>query len=306
EIERSGFTINKGNIGVKCYGTRYEIMQDGRESGGYSTKVSYSVAGVQQYLSKILVDKTDYLINTCLLKDHAFSGVTLSLKNHYGTCWAPLKIHGGYCNPYIPALNALSPIKDKQVLCISDAIYAIKSGGPMGPPQITPNSLILSKDTVALDTVGYEMLKTNGTPNYTLSRARHIATAAQSPYNLGINDLNQINVINIDNPSTDIDDGLKKKVISDDFRLFQNYPNPFNAQTTISYQLFKPSRVNINIFNVHGTLVRNLIDKYQISGYYRIPWDSNNSTGIPVPSGTYLARVLINDIQQTIAMMLIK
>jgi len=94
--------------------------------------------------------------------------------------------------------------------------------------------------------------------------------------------------------------------MSDDFRLFQNYPNPFNAQTTISYQLFKPSRVKINIFNVHGALVRNLIDEYQNSGYYRILWDGNNSNGIPAPSGTYLGRVLINDIQQTIRMSLIK
>lgn len=99
EMERSGFVINKGESGVKCYGTRYEIMRQGEDSGGYSTEVSYSVAGVQQYLSKILVDEIDYLINTCLLKDHAYSGVTLSLKNHYGTCWAPLKMHGGYCNP---------------------------------------------------------------------------------------------------------------------------------------------------------------------------------------------------------------
>ena len=175
----------------------------------------------------------------------------------------------------------------------------------MGPPQITPNSLILSKDTVALDTIGYEMLKREGTPTYMLSKAKYIASAAQAPYNLGTNDLNQINWINIEIPSNSVIGGDKNKVISDDFRLFQNYPNPFNAQTTISYQLFKPFRVNINIFNVHGTLVRNLIDDHQNSDYYRIPWDGNNSKGIPVPSGTYLGRVVINDIQQTIRMSLI-
>jgi flagellar hook assembly protein FlgD len=79
----------------------------------------------------------------------------------------------------------------------------------------------------------------------------------------------------------------------------------FNAQTTISYQLSKPAWININIFNVHGALVRNLRDEYQISGNYRIPWDGNNSNGLPVPSGTYLGRVVINDIQQTIRMSLI-
>jgi hypothetical protein len=99
----------------------------------------------------------------------------------------------------------------------------------------------LSKDTVALDTIGYEMLKREGTPTYTLSKAKYIASAAQAPYNLGTNDLNQINWINIEIPSNSVIGGDKNKVISDDFRLFQNYPNPFNAQTTISYQLSKPA-----------------------------------------------------------------
>jgi len=211
EIERSDFIINKGNKGVKCYGTRYEIMREGQDAGGYSTAVKCNIAGTEQYLSEILVDKIDYLVNTCLLKDHVYSGVTLSLKNHYGSCWAPLKMHSGYCNPYIPALNTLPPIKDKQVLCLCDAIYGIRSGGPMGPPQVTPNSIILSKDTVALDTIGAEMLKEFGTSNYTLSKAKHIATAAKAPYNLGTNDRNQIDVINIDNPSTGVADGNKKK-----------------------------------------------------------------------------------------------
>jgi len=306
EIERSDFIINKGNIGVKCYGTRYEIMREGQDAGGYSTAVKYKIAGTDQYLSEILVNKIDYLINTCLLKDHVYSGVTLSLKNHYGSCWAPLKMHGGYCNPYIPALNALPPIKDKQVLCLCDAIYGIRSGGPMGPPQVTPNSIILSKDTVALDTIGAEMLKEFGTSNYTLSKAKHIATAAQAPYNLGTNERNQIDVINIENPSTGVDDGNKKKVISDDFRLFQNYPNPFNAQTTISYQLFKPFNVKLDIFNVQGALVRTLINEHQSSGYYRISWDGKTLNGMSAPGGAYFGKLQINNVHQTIRMLLIK
>lgn len=305
EIERSGFTINKGNFGVRCYGTRYEIMREGEDSGGYSTAVSYDVAGRQQYLSEILVDKSDYLINTCLFKDHVYSGVTFSLKNHYGSCWAPRHMHGSYCNPYIPALNALSPIRDKQALCICDAIYGIKSGGPMGSPQIAPNSLIFSTDTVALDTIGYEMLKGLGTPGYTLSKARHIAKAAQAPYNLGTNDLNQIDLINIDNPSS----GVTEKnpgLVTNDFRLFQNYPNPFNAQTTIQYQLFKPASVKLDIYDIQGTLMRSLLEKHQSAGYYRILWDGKTAKGFVAPSGTYLGRFQIGNTQQTIRMQLVK
>ena len=65
---------------------------------------------------------SDYMINLSVLKNHGTAGVTLSMKNHYGTCDDPGSIHGGYCDPYIPALNNLSPIRDKQVLNICDAI----------------------------------------------------------------------------------------------------------------------------------------------------------------------------------------
>jgi uncharacterized protein (DUF362 family) len=306
EMEKADFSINKGDTGVKCYGTRYEIMREGEDTGGYSTTVLYDVNGSDQYLSKIIVDESDYIINTCLLKDHCYSGVTLSLKNHYGSCWDPLHMHSGYCNPYIPALNILSPIRDKQALCICDAIYAIISGGPMGSPQISPNSLIFSKDTVALDTIGYQMLEDNGTPSYTLSKATHIATAAQAPYNLGTNDPAQIDLINIDNPSVGIHEKGTVRMHSSDFRLFQNYPNPFNPQTTISYQLFKPANVKLNIYDMQGSLVRTLVDKHHNKGYYRLLWNGRTANGIPAPSGAYLGDLQIDKARSTIRMMLIK
>lgn len=306
ELVRSGFSINKGDTGVRCYGTRYEIMREGQDSGGYSTAVQYDVGGVKQYLSQILVDHTDFLINTCLFKDHVYSGVTLSLKNHYGSCWAPRHLHGGNCNPYIPALNVLPPIRDKQVLCICDAIYGIKSGGPMGAPQITPNTLIFSKDTVALDTIGKQMLQDSGTSSWTIAKAKHIDTAAEEPYSLGTNDPGQIDLITIENPGTGTDEKKNVKLYPDDFRIFHNYPNPFNAQTMLSYQLLKPARVKLDIYNIRGAFVRSLANEYQGSGYYRIRWDGMTSGGKLAPSGIYLALFQINNVRQTIRMQLIK
>lgn len=296
ELRNAGYSINTGSTGVRCFGTS--------QSGvGYSS-TQFNVAGRSQRISRILTDMSDYMINLSVLKNHGTAGVTLSMKNHYGTCDNPGSIHGGYCDPYVPALNNVSPIQEKQVLNICDAIFGIISGGPSGRPQITTKSLILSKDPVAHDYIAAQMLKDNGCN--TLNRATHIATAAKAPYNLGTNDPNQIDLIKIENPTTGVDRIPNKKQTLDDFQLFQNYPNPFNSQTTLSYQLFKPTKVRLDIYNIQGELVQCLVDTHQNCGYYRIPWDGNALNGATVPSGTYLGQFRIDNVRRTIKMQLLK
>ncbi len=296
ELRNAGYTINTGSTGVRCFGTN--------QSGiGYSSN-QFSVAGSSQKISRILTDMSDYMINLSVLKNHNESGITASMKNHYGTCNNPGNLHGSYCDPYIPALNNLDPIRNKQVITICDAIYAIISGGPSGNPQVTPKSIMMSKDPVAHDYIAAQVLKDTGCK--TVNYATHIATAARAPYNLGTNDPNQIDLIEIENPTNGIDTIPDDNRVPDDFQIFPNYPNPFNAETTLAYQLYKPARVRLDIYNIQGELARRLIDTHQSKGYYRIPWDGNNSKGIPVPSGTYFARFLINRVQRTIQMSLVK
>ena len=52
-----------------------------------------------------------------------------------------------------------------------------------------------------------------------------------------------------------------------EFDLRQNYPNPFNPSTVIEYALPKPSQVKVQIYNVLGQRVRNLVDERQEPGY---------------------------------------
>jgi uncharacterized protein (DUF362 family) len=295
ELRSAGYTINTGSTGVRCFGTN--------QSGvGYSS-TQFSVASSSQKISRILADMSDYMINLSVLKNHSTSGITASMKNHYGTCNNPGNLHGGYGDPYIPALNNLDSIRNKQVITICDAIYGIISGGPSGNPQVTPKSILMSKDPVAHDYIAAQMLKDYGCN--TINRAAHIATAAKAPYSLGTNDPNQIDSIKIENPTTGVDTIPDDNRAPDDFQLFQNYPNPFNSETSLTYQLYKSARVRLDIYNIQGALARRLVDTHQSNGYYRISWDGNDSNGTALPSGTYFARFLINDIQQTIRIMLI-
>ncbi len=121
--------------------------------------------------------------------------------------------------------------------------------------------------------------------------ATHIATAAQAPDNLGTNDPSQIDLITLNNPTTTLVENDEQNINPYNFRLYHNYPNPFNSQTTISYQLFKPANVKIDIYNINGSPVRHLVDGYQNSGYYRNLWDDKTSTGIFAASGTYLCKI---------------
>jgi uncharacterized protein (DUF362 family) len=186
-----GYTINTSASGVRCFGTDSSGV-------GYSSE-TYTVNGSNQRISTIVTEMADYLINISCLKNHGIAGVTLCLKNHYGTCSSPSSMHGNYGNPYIPALNAVSPIRDKQCVNICDALIGMYSGGPNGSPQFAENKIIMSRDIVAVDYWGREILIDHGCS--TIYPPNHVDTASQSPYNLGVSDPSQMDLVEITDPT---------------------------------------------------------------------------------------------------------
>ncbi len=77
-----------------------------------------------------------------------------------------------------------------------------------------------------------------------------------------------------------------------EFGLRQNYPNPFNPTTVIEYALPKASEVKIQIYNILGQKVRNLVDERQDPGYKMIHWDGTDDSGKEISSGVYLYRIV--------------
>lgn len=188
KLVKSGYKINTSNSGVRCFNSDTTV--------GYSTE-TFNVNGISQRLSKVVTELADYIVNISVLKNHDHvSGVTLCLKNHFGSCDRPRAMHRSSGDPYIAALNALPPIREKQCVNICDALFGILSGGPGGYPQFTANKIIMSKDIVAVDYLGRKILAENGCD--TISRASHIDTAAEQ-YQLGRNDPSQMDIVNINN-----------------------------------------------------------------------------------------------------------
>ncbi|MFC1561009.1 SUMF1/EgtB/PvdO family nonheme iron enzyme [Candidatus Latescibacterota bacterium] len=64
------------------------------------------------------------------------------------------------------------------------------------------------------------------------------------------------------------------------------YPNPFNTQTTIQYELSKPGKVTISIFNVVGQQVQVHDAGYKDKGTYEFMFDASSLT-----TGIYFYRV---------------
>ena len=76
-----------------------------------------------------------------------------------------------------------------------------------------------------------------------------------------------------------------------EFALDPNYPNPFNSSTTIRYRLEEPGRVRLEIFDVQGQKVKILADGDVGPGVYQVEWDGTDTSGKPVATGVYLARL---------------
>lgn len=71
------------------------------------------------------------------------------------------------------------------------------------------------------------------------------------------------------------------------FKLEQNYPNPFNPTTNIRYAINHNGNIRLDIYNIIGEHVQNLVNKYQTAGNYEVEFSSNNSEK-PLSSGLYI------------------
>jgi uncharacterized protein (DUF362 family) len=290
ELQSAGYTTNTSTTGIRCFGTNASGV-------GYSTE-TYNVNGSTQRLSTIVTELSDYIVNASVLKNHNMAGVTMCLKNHYGTCNSPGSLHGGDCDPYIPALNALAPIRDKQCVNICDALLGIYTGGPSGSPQFAANTLIISQDIVAADYWGREILEDNGCT--TIPDAHHIDTAAGAPYNLGTNDPGQMDVEHIVDPSG-IDSPTRTGFI-----LQQNQPNPFSDRTSIGFHVPGAAAVTLTVFNPEGRRVRKLADRTMASGWHRLEWDGKTDAGKIAAAGVYYCQLRTANFQKAVIMQKVK
>jgi hypothetical protein len=95
-------------------------------------------------------------------------------------------------------------------------------------------------------------------------------------------------------------------LVPNTFKLYQNYPNPFNASTTITFELPEERYAQLNIYNVTGQIVYELLKESFPPGRHYIVWNGVDRLGRPLKSGNYFCRLNAGEFSQTIKMSLLK
>jgi hypothetical protein len=223
----------------------------------------------------------------------------------------------------------------KLLFCLMDALFT----GPEAvyrPTkwQIAPfnndwtSSIFLSQDPVAIESVGYDFLRSeytsttpyawvqmegvddylhqaadvtnwpqgiaydpenDGTTISSLGVHEHWNSLDKKQYSRNLGTGNGIELLFVDQTQVGVDE--RESETPKTFKLYANYPNPFNPSTTIKYDLSEPAWIELDLFNAAGQKIATLVSERQSAGSHTVTWNGANSDGTPVASGLYLCRL---------------
>jgi hypothetical protein len=299
---QTGYSLNYGGPGVQYLGTDYPGV-------GFDYSLPFTIdhpddRTTTHYPSRILSQFCDFMINAAVIKDHNDAGVTLSLKNNYGS-FSGIAVWELHVGPYgdghtrgEPELNRImrDDLGDKTKLWLIDATYGLFDGGPgFTPPGHTPpnwryNSFLVGTDPVALDRIGTEKINAErGANGLDPLDPSHIPVSAGPPYNLGTDDLAQIDLV-------EIDASLQADVTEDSLgpngiMLLAPFPNPARDGCTLRLRCARPAEAEITITDASGGVIRRIAGTRYPSGVHELVWDGKDEAGRRLPSGAYFCRL---------------
>ncbi len=192
------------SAGFRVASRRDRLRMVGNDTAGYGDELM-TFGSAASLMSRTLTETCKAVINLPVLKDHGIVGVTMALKNLFGAIHNPNKYHSNVGDPYVADVYMLPPIRDKVRLTICDALTAQYEGGPSYMPQWSwPfNGLLVSRDPVALDWVGWQIIEQKRAEKGMKSlkaagrEPRYIATAADARHRLGTNEAGRIQRVDL-------------------------------------------------------------------------------------------------------------
>ena len=150
----------------------------------------------------------------------------------------------------------------------------------------------------ASDTLYEDLTETYGTVNQT----------TPADYKITAVDVNQNESIPSTIKTTYVSGGGLEKHSSggtvakiDNYSLKQNYPNPFNPSTLIQYSVKEPGMVKLEVYNILGNKIRELVNEFKAAGEYNAVFDASN-----LPSGIYICKINVNEFSAIQKMSLLK
>ena len=280
ELTACGFTKYTGSDPdtVRCFGTN--------ESGyGYDSNITFNVNGSTQHPSVILSQTVDYLIDAAVLRTHSQGVVTLNMKNHYGSVNNPGGLqHTSGCSPAVPSLNQqirdlITPNNIVKLFFI-DGLFGLYSGGPGGSPNFNPKLLLMSKDPVACDKQGQNVINAERVLHGLAELdAAQIRVAAEPPYSLGSPEINLIELSNVGV-------GEAGRPVPGD-GLFEVAPEPVRGRATVTFAVARPGPVSLELVNAAGRTEARLFAGALHKGKHTVNWQVGSRNA----AGTYFLRL---------------
>jgi hypothetical protein len=86
-----------------------------------------------------------------------------------------------------------------------------------------------------------------------------------------------------------------------EYKLYQNYPNPFNPVTKITFALPKSTFVKLQVYDILGRKIKELVNEYKQPGVYNVEFNGENFA-----SGIYFYKLETLDYVKTNKMLLLR
>ncbi len=83
-------------------------------------------------------------------------------------------------------------------------------------------------------------------------------------------------------------------------------PNPFNPRTRVAFEMPRPGRARVEVFDLAGRRVRVLMDRDVTAGNHTVEWYGRNDAGATVAAGAYMLRLTTDDDAVTHRVALVK
>lgn len=196
ELREAGYNLSDRAGGLKVFATD-------TAGAGYETEI-VSHRNIGSLFSTIQTQFATASISLAILKDHGLAGITAGMKNYFGAIHNPNKYHDSHCDPFIAELFDSGPIKSKHKLTILDALVVQYHRGPSFHTQWAEpcGALILSRDPVAADAVGWRLIEQlrsrKGLPSLKEEGREPVFLGSAEKLGLGHADAKSIEVIEVE------------------------------------------------------------------------------------------------------------
>jgi len=100
--------------------------------------------------------------------------------------------------------------------------------------------------------------------------------------------------------------GNNHEISNNKIVLLQSYPNPFNLSINFSITISQSSKINFQIYNSLGKLIKEIINKPYSKGSYILSWNAQDENDNIINSGIYFARIQTSNMIVTKKIVLLK